>query len=98
MLSHAVQEGRRSGFGGPPREPGLGLPARGCAQGCPHREVAGHGAMVTLGNISPQADGTVHVPASIHVADLAATGLTYVLQKVDGVWVVKGNTGVQWVS
>lgn len=60
--------------------------------------VEGHGAIVTLGNISPQRDATVHVPASIYVASLAAAGQTYVLQEVDGVWVVKGNTGVQWMS
>ena len=60
--------------------------------------VEGHGAIVTLDNISPQRDATVHVPASIYVASLAAAGQTYVLQKVDGVWVVTGNTGVQWMS
>ncbi len=61
-------------------------------------EVVGHGVIVTLGNIAPQADGTVHVPASIYVANLAAAGQTYVLQKENGAWVVKGNTGVQWMS
>jgi hypothetical protein len=61
-------------------------------------EVAGHGALVTLGNIVPQGDGNVHVPASIYVASLAAAGQTYVLQKENGVWAVKGNTGVQRMS
>lgn len=61
-------------------------------------EVAGHGALVTLGNIAPQGDGSVHVAASIYVASLAAAGQTYVLRKEDGVWVLKGNTGVQWMS
>ncbi len=47
-------------------------------------EVKGHGVIVTLGNIRPQEDGTVHVPASIYVANLAAAGQTYVLQKENG--------------
>ncbi len=61
-------------------------------------EVAGRGVMVTLGNISPQGAGTVRVPASIYVANLAAASQTYVLQKENGAWAVKGNTGVQWIS
>ena len=61
-------------------------------------EVKGHGMIVTLGNIRPQADGTVHVPASVYVASLAAASQTYVLEKADGGWRVKGNTGVRWIS
>lgn len=56
------------------------------------------GAIITLGNVTPQRGGSVHVPASIYVANLAAGGQTYVLEKVDGVWTVTGNTGVQWIS
>ncbi len=61
-------------------------------------EVEGHGVVVTLGNIARQSDGTVHVPASIFVASLAASGQTYVLQKKGDAWVVTGNTGVRWMS
>jgi len=60
--------------------------------------VEGHGVIVTLGSISPQEDGSVHVPASIYMASLAAAGQTYVLQQQGGAWVVTGNTGVQWMS
>lgn len=60
--------------------------------------VAGGGAAVTLGNIDPQEDGTVHVPASLYIAPLAATGLTYVLEQVEGVWQVTGTTGPMWIS
>jgi hypothetical protein len=56
------------------------------------------GAVITLGSVTPQRGGSVHVPASIYVANLAAGGQTYVLEKVDGVWTVTGTTGVQWIS
>jgi hypothetical protein len=60
--------------------------------------VADEGAIITLGNIHLQGDETVHVPASIYVAGLAAGGQTYVLEEVDGAWTVTGNTGVEWIS
>jgi hypothetical protein len=56
------------------------------------------GALITLGNIAPQSDGSVHVPASIYVANLAAGGQTYVLEEVDGVWTITGTTGAAWIS
>jgi hypothetical protein len=56
------------------------------------------GALMTLGNVAPQRGGSVHVPTSIYVASLAAGGQTYVLEELDGVWTVTGNTGVQWIS
>lgn len=56
------------------------------------------GALITLGNVAPQRDGSVHVPASIYVASLAAGGQTYVLEEIDGLWTVTGNTGVEWIS
>jgi hypothetical protein len=56
------------------------------------------GALITLGNVTPQRGGSVHVPASIYVANLAAGGQTYVLEELDGVWTVTGNTGVEWIS
>jgi hypothetical protein len=60
--------------------------------------VAEGGAQVTLGNVTPQDDGAVHVPASIYVANLAAGGQTYVLEEVDGAWTITGNTGTEWIS
>jgi ABC-2 type transport system permease protein len=61
-------------------------------------QVADGGAIVTLGNVHPQDDGTVHVSASLYFANLGATGKTYVLQQVDGAWQVVGTTGVEWIS
>lgn len=56
------------------------------------------GVFVTLGNIHPQDDGTVQVAGSIYVANLAAGGQTYIVEEKDGVWVITGNTGVEWIS
>lgn len=56
------------------------------------------GAIITLGNIHLQQDGSALVSASLYVAPLAATGKTYVLKKVDGHWQVTGDMGVQWIS
>lgn len=60
--------------------------------------VTGGGAMITLGNISPQPDGSLHVPASIYIGMLAAGGQTYVLQTVDGAWRITGISGPAWMS
>ncbi len=60
--------------------------------------VVGNGAIITLGNIHPQKDGTVHVPGSIWVAMLAAGGQTYVLEQIDGEWTITGTTGPAWIS
>jgi hypothetical protein len=60
--------------------------------------VVGRGAIVTLGNIHSQDDGSVHVSGSIYVAMLAAGGQTYVLERVEGAWEVTGTTGIMWMS
>jgi hypothetical protein len=60
--------------------------------------IADGGALITLGNVAPQGDGSVHVAASIYVASLAAGGQTYVLEEVDGAWTITGTTGVEWIS
>ena len=60
--------------------------------------VEGGGAIITLGNVHLQADGSVLVSASLYFSNLGATGKTYVLEKVDGVWQVTGDTGAQWIS
>ncbi len=60
--------------------------------------VTGGGAMITLGNISQQPDGALHIPASIYIGSLAASGRTYVLEAVDGVWQITGVTGPVWMS
>jgi hypothetical protein len=56
------------------------------------------GAVITLGNISQQPDGLLHVPSSIYVGMLAAGGQTYVLQPVEGVWQITGVIGPAWIS
>lgn len=61
-------------------------------------EVDNGGVIITLGNIHPQGDGSVHVPASIYIANLAAGGQTYILQTSGGMWTVTGTTGMQWIS
>ncbi len=60
--------------------------------------VIGRGAAFRLGNLAPQADGSVHVAGSIYVASLAAGGATFVVVLQGGQWVVTGNTGSQWMS
>ena len=60
--------------------------------------VEGGGAAITLGNIHLQDDGSIHIPASIYVANLGAGGQTYILEQVDGQWTITGTTGVQWMS
>lgn len=60
--------------------------------------VAGNGAIITLGNVHFQEDGSALVSASIYIANLAAGGLTYIVERIDGVWHVVGDTGVRWMS
>lgn len=56
------------------------------------------GAIITLGNIHQQDDGTLHVPASIYVGNLAAGGQTFVLEQTEAGWQVTGTTGTAWIS
>jgi hypothetical protein len=63
-----------------------------------HGQVAGKGAIITLGNIHPQEDGSVYLSGSIYVAMLASGGQTYIVERVDGSWEVTGNTGIVWMS
>lgn len=60
--------------------------------------VEGDGVIITLGNIHPQADGTLLISGSIYVANLAAGGQTFILEQTESGWVVTGTTGVQWIS
>ena len=60
--------------------------------------VQGNGAIITLGNMHVQEDGTVQVAASIYVGMLAAGGQTYVLERRDGSWKITGVTGTAWIS
>ena len=60
--------------------------------------VAGNGAIIQVGAITPQDDGSLNVPGSIFISPLAAGGQTYVLQAVDSVWQITGKTGPVWIS
>jgi hypothetical protein len=56
-------------------------------------EVKRGGAIITLGNIYAQEDGSVQVAGSIYIANLAAGGSTYILEQVDGSWKITGLVG-----
>lgn len=58
----------------------------------------GDGVLFTFGNIYLQDDGSVRVSASLYFGALGAGGKTYILENIDGVWQVTGNTGVEWMS
>ena len=60
--------------------------------------VVGGGVIITLGNIQMESRDKVLVPGSIYIANLAAGGATYVVEKEDGQWVVTGTTGPRWIS
>jgi ABC-2 type transport system permease protein len=60
--------------------------------------VAGGGAIITLGNIHFQEDGSVLISAKLYFSRLGATGKTYILEQVDGSWQVTGDTGGGWIS
>ncbi|MFC2062516.1 carboxypeptidase-like regulatory domain-containing protein [Chloroflexota bacterium] len=60
--------------------------------------VEGNGAIITLGNVHFQEDGSALVSASIYIANLAAGGLTYIVEHIDSAWIVVGNTGVLWMA
>jgi hypothetical protein len=55
------------------------------------------GAVFTLGNVHPQKDGSVIVSGSLYFSMLGGGGKTYLLQQVDGVWQIVGDTG-GWIS
>ncbi len=61
-------------------------------------EVKDHGAIITIGNIHHQKDGTVQVAGSIYIAGMATGGTTYILEKIAGVWEITGITGGRWIS
>jgi len=59
--------------------------------------VMGHGAIITLGNIYSQKDGSVKVNASIYIANLGGGGFYYVLEQIDNEWKITGK-GMRWIS
>ena len=61
-------------------------------------QIVDGGVIVTLGNIHPQAGGEIQVAGSIYIANLAAGGATYLLEKQESIWMITGTTGVRWIS
>lgn len=60
--------------------------------------VSNKGVIITLGNINYENKDKALVSASIYVANLAAGGKTYILEKQNGIWAITGTTGVEWIS
>lgn len=60
--------------------------------------VKGNGAVITLGNIHFQEDGTALVSGSISFANLGAGGRTYIVEKIGNIWEITGDTGTTWIS
>ena len=60
--------------------------------------VRDQGIIISLGNIKYENNDRVFLSASIYVASLAAGGKTYILEKKDGIWVITGTTGTEWIS
>ncbi|MFC1958794.1 DUF3221 domain-containing protein [Chloroflexota bacterium] len=61
-------------------------------------EVRRGGAIITLGNIYLKEGSSVQVAGSIYIANLAAGGTTYILEKVAGVWEITGRAGPSWMN
>lgn len=60
--------------------------------------VSNEGAIIQLGNVHHQDDGSAQVSGSIYVANLAAGGQTYILEETDDEWAITGDTGMGWIS
>jgi len=60
--------------------------------------VTGNGAIIYFGNLYLQKDGTVQVAAGLFFANLGGGGTTYILEFVNDVWTIIGNTGKHWIS
>ncbi len=56
------------------------------------------GAIITVGNIYLQEDDKVQIAGSIYFSSEGAGGRTYIVEKVDDVWRITGDTGVTWIS
>ena len=60
--------------------------------------VQGGGAIIEMGNIYLREDGTAQVAISITYGNLGSSGLTYVLEDIEGRWQIVGNTGTRWMA
>jgi hypothetical protein len=55
--------------------------------------VVDNGVIVGLGAIEHQNNTSMHVGAGFFCGSVCGTGLTYVVEKIDGQWQITGNTG-----
>ena len=55
----------------------------------------GKGIVLTMGNILPQENGTVHLPFYMVCGSLCLSGKTYVLERIDGAWQITGSVGLE---
>lgn len=60
--------------------------------------VKDNAAIITVGNIYVEKEGKVQVAASIYFSSEGAGGRTYIVEKVDDIWRITGDTGVTWIS
>ena len=60
--------------------------------------VAGNGAIIYLGNIYLQKDGSAQVGGGLFFANLGGGGTTYILEFIRGTWTITGTTGIHWMS
>ena len=64
----------------------------------PTGKVLNDGVIIILGDIGWEDETTALVDGSLHSADLVASGRTYRLRRMDGVWQVVGDTGKVWMA
>jgi len=56
------------------------------------------GAIITLGNIHFQEDGSALVSAGLYFANQGGFGTTYIVERMNGVWQVVATTGAEWTG
>lgn len=57
-----------------------------------------HGVIIHFGNLHPQKDGSIQVPASLYFSSTGGAGKTYILSLSGGAWQISGSTGPGWVK
>jgi hypothetical protein len=63
-----------------------------------NEKIAENGAILTIGNINLQPDGSLQVMVDLYFGDLGSYGLIYILKNVDGSWQIQGDTGPRWMA
>lgn len=60
--------------------------------------IADNGALITLGNIHLQEEGSLLIAGSLEVGPLIAGGRTYVLENLGGEWQITTIAGEEWLK